>query len=105
MTIRGSDGSPPVLRARLSPKKLLLTKWTAVTPRWKEKHFLVTKVVEPEVEGGRIEFVELEAVYTKHLGQVAALSSGVGEPWSVPALKALVAATVIEADKVLKEAE
>ena len=65
MTIRGSDGSPPVLRARLSPKKLLLTKWTAVTPRWKEKHFLVTKVVEPEVEGGRIEFVELEAVYTK----------------------------------------
>jgi tryptophan-rich hypothetical protein len=50
---------------RLSPKKLLLTKWTAVSPRWKEKHFLVTKVVEPEVEGAKIEFVELEAVYSK----------------------------------------
>jgi len=28
----------------LSPNKLLHTKWTAVEPRNKEKHFLVTKV-------------------------------------------------------------
>jgi hypothetical protein len=35
----------------LSPKKLLHTKWTAVAPRNKGKHFLVTKVVEPEPPG------------------------------------------------------
>ena len=54
-------------RTRLSPKKLLLTKWTAVTPRRKEKHFLVTKVIEPELEGGAVEFVELEAVHSKRV--------------------------------------
>jgi hypothetical protein len=35
----------------LSSKKLLLTKWTAVTPRGKEKHFLVVKLVDPEPPG------------------------------------------------------
>jgi tryptophan-rich hypothetical protein len=52
---------------RLSPKKLLLTKWTAVAPRRKEKHFLVTRVIEPELEGGAVEFVELEAVHSKRV--------------------------------------
>ena len=33
---------------RLNPKKLLLSKWTAVTPHDKEKHFIVTGVIEPE---------------------------------------------------------
>jgi hypothetical protein len=33
---------------RLNPKKLLLSKWTAVQPAAKEKHFIVTKLVEPE---------------------------------------------------------
>ncbi len=65
MVTRSPDASAPSVLSKLSPKKLLLTKWTAVAPRWKEKHFLVTSVVEPEVEGGRIEFVELEAVYSK----------------------------------------
>ena len=32
-----------------SAKKLLLSKWTAVTPVNREKHFLVVKVVEPEI--------------------------------------------------------
>jgi tryptophan-rich hypothetical protein len=49
----------------LSPKKLLHTKWTAADPRNREKHFLVTKVIEPRVPGAPIEFVEVEAVYTK----------------------------------------
>ena len=35
----------------LSPKKLLHTKWTALVPRDKEKHFLVTKVIEPSPPG------------------------------------------------------
>ena len=47
----------------------------------------------------------LETVYTKHLGQLAELSSGISKPYSAPAMKALVARTVIEADKVLEEAD
>ena len=49
---------------RVSPKKLLLSKWTAVHPERKEKHFLVTKVFEPEIEGQAIVDIELEAAMT-----------------------------------------
>jgi tryptophan-rich hypothetical protein len=49
---------------RVSPKKLLLSKWTAVHPERKEKHFLVTKVFEPEIEGQAIIDIELEAAMT-----------------------------------------
>jgi len=49
----------------LSPKKLLHTKWTAVEPRNKEKHFLVTKVIEPEPPGSPVVSVEVEAVHSK----------------------------------------
>jgi tryptophan-rich hypothetical protein len=57
---------PPPAPARnpLSPKKLLLTKWTAVSPRHKERHFIVTRVVQPEPPAVRIELVELEAVHS-----------------------------------------
>ena len=51
----------------LSPKKLLMTKWTAVTPRNREKHFVVTLVVEPEPPSIRVEHVELEAVHSKRV--------------------------------------
>ncbi len=49
----------------LSPKKLLLTKWTAVAPRHKEKHFVVIRVIEPDPPDVRIDQVELEAVHSK----------------------------------------
>jgi tryptophan-rich hypothetical protein len=52
----------------LNPKKLLLTKWTAVTPIAKQKHFLVSKVIKPELPehpDAPIELVELEAVFSK----------------------------------------
>jgi tryptophan-rich hypothetical protein len=49
----------------LSSKKLLRTKWTAVTPRSKEKHFLVVNLVEPESPGSPVVTVELEAVHSK----------------------------------------
>jgi tryptophan-rich hypothetical protein len=49
----------------LHPKKLLLTKWTAVQPISKNKHFLVSKVLQPEPPLLAIEWVELEAVYSK----------------------------------------
>ena len=52
-------------RNPISPKKLLLSKWTAVTPRHKERHFIVTRVLLPEPPAVRIEQVELEAVHSK----------------------------------------
>jgi tryptophan-rich hypothetical protein len=55
----------PRPRTRLSPKKLLLSKWTAVTPQNREKHFLVITVVEPEPPATRIETVELQAVHSQ----------------------------------------
>ena len=48
----------------VNPKKLLLTKWTAVTPVAKQKHFLVSKVIQPDEPGGPIEWVELESVFS-----------------------------------------
>lgn len=59
--------SHPIASARknpLSPKKLLLSKWTAVLPAHKEKHFVVTRVVEPEPPAVRVEWVEIEAVHS-----------------------------------------
>jgi tryptophan-rich hypothetical protein len=49
----------------LNPKKLLLSKWTAVKPSHKRKHFLVSKVILPELPDAPIEFIELEAVFDK----------------------------------------
>ncbi len=49
----------------LSPRKLLLTKWTAVTPRAREKHFMVVKLIDPEPPGSPVVAVELEAVHSK----------------------------------------
>lgn len=49
----------------LHPRKLLLTKWTAVKPVAKNKHFLVSKVMTPEPPSVTIEWVELEAVHSK----------------------------------------
>lgn len=46
------------------PKKLLLSKWTAVEPARKEKHFWVVKVIEPEVIGAPVVEIELEAAMT-----------------------------------------
>ncbi len=51
----------------LSSKKLLLTKWTAVMPRNREKHFVVVGVIEPELPSMRVEQVELEAVHYKQV--------------------------------------
>ena len=49
----------------LNPKKLLLTKWTAVTPQAKQKHFLVSSVIQSELPTDPIELVEIEAVFSK----------------------------------------
>ena len=49
----------------LNPKKLLLTKWTAVTPIAKQKHFLVSRVIQPAQPKDPIELVEIESVFSK----------------------------------------
>ena len=49
----------------LHPKKLFLTKWTAVQPIARNKHFLVLRVIETEPPELAIEWVELEAVHSK----------------------------------------
>ena len=54
----------------IHPKKLLLTKWTAVQPVSKNKHFLVSKVIQPEPSSVVIEWVELEAVFSGKVIQI-----------------------------------
>ncbi|WP_019937258.1 TIGR02450 family Trp-rich protein [Bordetella sp. FB-8] len=48
----------------LNPRKLLLSKWTALAPKNKEKHFLVVRVLVPDDPLVPITEVELEAVYS-----------------------------------------
>jgi tryptophan-rich hypothetical protein len=49
----------------LNPKKLHLSKWTAVTPVAKQKHYLVSRVIELDEPTDPIELVEIEAVFSK----------------------------------------
>jgi tryptophan-rich hypothetical protein len=49
----------------LNPKKLHLTKWTAVVPVAKQKHFLVSRVIQPALPEAPIELVEIESVFSK----------------------------------------
>lgn len=51
----------------VSPKKLLNSKWTAVTPTNKEKHFVVIKLVLPAEPDQMVELVELEAIHSKRV--------------------------------------
>jgi tryptophan-rich hypothetical protein len=50
-----------------NPRKLLHSKWTAVIPAGKERHFLVTRIVESDPPGTAIVAVELEAVLTNRV--------------------------------------
>ena len=56
---------PFAAKNQINPQKLLMSKWTAVNPRDKEKHFLVARVIDPETAAHLIERVELEAVMTR----------------------------------------
>jgi tryptophan-rich hypothetical protein len=68
---RPADDSPasPAMNP-LHPKKLLLTKWTAVHPVAREKHFLVLHVVLPEPPDTRIQFVDLQAVHSQSVRRI-----------------------------------
>ena len=54
----------------ISPKKLLLSKWTALTPINREKHFLVSRVIVPE-DGSPITHVDLQAVHSQRTETIA----------------------------------
>ena len=60
-------GAVPATKASnaFSPGKLLGTKWTAVAPQRREKHFLVTRLVTPERPGEALVHVEIEAVHSR----------------------------------------
>ena len=55
----------------LSPNKLLLTQWTAVKPVAKQKHFLVSRVIQPELASDPVVSVEIEAVFSKAVQMIA----------------------------------
>lgn len=48
-----------------NPKKLLNSKWTAITPSNKEKHFMVTKLIWSDMQKQSITLIELEAIHSK----------------------------------------
>ena len=48
---------------RINPEKLLLSKWTALQPQAREKHFIVTRLIRSEDE--TVIACELEAVINK----------------------------------------
>ena len=64
----------------LNPKKLLNSKWTAVSPRDKEKHFLVTEVEYNE--DGVIIHCLIEAVMTRRSGEIDWRSLGDSDRWT-----------------------
>lgn len=50
---------------RLSPRKLLQSKWTAVVPQGRQKHFIVVRLIERESPELPAEQVEIEAVHSR----------------------------------------
>lgn len=48
---------------RINPEKLLQSKWTAVPPRNRERHFIVTRVIRDDQDEHVVEVV-LQAVLT-----------------------------------------
>jgi hypothetical protein len=52
----------------LNPEKPLLSKWTAVKPVAKQKHFLVSRVIQPDLP---LELVELKTVFSKVIQVIA----------------------------------
>lgn len=55
----------------LHPNKLLLSKWTAVAPVARQKHFLVSRVLLPELPGAPVEWIDIEAVHSGAVRRIA----------------------------------
>ena len=65
----------------LNPKKLLLTKWTAVTPIAKQKHCLVSRLIQPALETDPVEWLEIESVFSKATQVIKWRALGNEEVW------------------------
>jgi tryptophan-rich hypothetical protein len=50
---------------RIQPAKLLNSKWTAVRPADREKHWLVTRILDSEQPASRWEWIIIEAVHSR----------------------------------------
>ena len=55
----------------VQPKKLLLSKWTAVQPQASEKHFIVVKLELPEPPDAPLQWIEIEAVHSRRSQRIA----------------------------------
>lgn len=55
---------------KINPKKLLDSKWTAVTPIKKEKHFLITEIEFDEEGEGEVVHCLIEAVISNRATQI-----------------------------------
>lgn len=67
MASTASNSTLPVRPRQLNPAKLRLSKWTAVSPSRREKHWLVVAVHEAAPPAIRPEFVDLEAVHSRRV--------------------------------------
>lgn len=65
----------------LSPKKLLRSKWTALVPSNKEKHFIVTGVVAPDDPALAPAWIDLEAVHSGVTRRIGWRELRDGETW------------------------
>ena len=101
-------GKEPQVRLSLVSSMMPARIDAANDPAWTSRHPVYAKLTAIAADGRAYPPIPawgpLETVYTKHLGQVAELSSGIADVYSVAAMKRLVADTVVEADKVLEEA-
>ena len=50
---------------QINPSKLLHSKWTAVNPENKEKHFIVTRLIRNDLD--EVHLCEIEAVINKKI--------------------------------------
>lgn len=66
-TPSASASTVPLRPRRLNPAKLRLSKWTAVSPSRREKHWLVVAVHAPVPPAIRPDFVDLEAVHSRRV--------------------------------------
>ena len=66
---------------RINPRKLLLSKWTAVRPVNREKHFLVTELFCDETD--KVLEIELQAVLTRRSERLAWQSLQDAERWKM----------------------
>ena len=64
-------------------KKALNSKWTALRPKNKEKHFIVIKVYKNEIDSQKIDSIDIEAVYTKKVYNIDPQLLENEEVWSI----------------------